>query len=210
MPAMQFQVDGRRMDASPSWPIPTVPKLAETAAPDPPDDPPTVRSKVVGVAGGPEQRAVGVARAQLAQGGLGQHDGPGLFELLHHPAVPVRVVVLEHQGAQGGGGPLQVRLVLDEHRDSVERAHLARGLEGRIQAVRLLQRRRVHRDDGVDSGAAPVIGLDAIAVHLHQLTRREASVGIRGVDVLNGGFRQRERICGWAHMVLPWSGSVSV
>ena len=157
---------------------------------------------IVGIPGGPEQRAVGVAGAQLAQGGLGQHDGAGFLELLHHPAVPVRVVVLEDQGAQGGGRPLQVRLVLDEHRDAVERTRLARTLERGVQAVRLLQRRRVHRDDGVDSGAAPVIGLDAVDIHLHQLARREAPGGIRGVDVVNGGFGQRERVLGRAHTVL--------
>ena len=145
---------------------------------------------------------MGVAGAQLAEGGLGQHDGAGLLELLHHPAVTVRVVVLEDQGAQGGGSPLQVGLVLDEDRDSVERAYLARGLEGRIQTVRFVEGRRVHRDDGVDSGAASVIGLDAVDVHLHQLARGEASVGIRGVDVVNGGFGQRERVLGRAHAVL--------
>src|SRR5438034_4189156 len=44
IPARQFHPDGLRMDASPSCPIATALKFAETAAPGPPDDPPTVRS----------------------------------------------------------------------------------------------------------------------------------------------------------------------
>ena len=44
MPAMQFHVDGRRIDANPSWPTATVEKFADTAAAEPPEDPPTVRS----------------------------------------------------------------------------------------------------------------------------------------------------------------------
>src|SRR3712207_8734369 len=49
IPTMLFQVDGRRMDAKPSWPTPSVAKLADTAAPVPPDEPPTVRSGSYGL-----------------------------------------------------------------------------------------------------------------------------------------------------------------
>ena len=154
---------------------------------------------VVGVPGGAEQRAVGVAGAQFAQGGLGQHDGARFLELLHHPAVPVGVVVLEQHRTQGGGGALDVRLVLDDHRDAVERPGLPGLLVRRVHAVRLLQRRRIHRDDGVDPGTAPVKPLDAVDIHLRQLPRGEATRGIGGVDVGDGGLGQRERVFGFAH-----------
>jgi hypothetical protein len=38
-----FQEPGRRIDASVSSPMASVEKLAASAAPEPPDDPPTVR-----------------------------------------------------------------------------------------------------------------------------------------------------------------------
>ncbi len=40
-----FHPPGRRMDASVSSPSATVEKFAATDAPEPPDDPPTVRSR---------------------------------------------------------------------------------------------------------------------------------------------------------------------
>src|SRR5262249_39685698 len=45
MPTTPFHVAGRRIDAKPSWPTATVQKLADTLAPDPPEDPPAVRSR---------------------------------------------------------------------------------------------------------------------------------------------------------------------
>src|SRR5579872_2036268 len=48
IPTMSFQVEGRRMDAKPSSPTATVEKFAVVQAPDPPDEPPTVRSRSYG------------------------------------------------------------------------------------------------------------------------------------------------------------------
>jgi hypothetical protein len=44
MPTMLFHAEGRRIEANPSCPTPMVAKFADTAAPVPPDEPPTVRS----------------------------------------------------------------------------------------------------------------------------------------------------------------------
>jgi hypothetical protein len=44
MPATDVQAEGRRMEASPSRPTATAPRFADTAAPEPPDEPPGVRS----------------------------------------------------------------------------------------------------------------------------------------------------------------------
>src|SRR5206468_7222240 len=44
-----FQAPGRRIDASVSSPIATVEKFAVVAHPEPPDDPPTVRSRSYGL-----------------------------------------------------------------------------------------------------------------------------------------------------------------
>src|ERR1044072_2247817 len=62
MPATQFHVDGRRIDAKPSWPTATVQKFADTEAAEPPEEPPTVRSTSYGLCGEPkrsEERRVG-------------------------------------------------------------------------------------------------------------------------------------------------------
>ena len=45
MPATPFQIDGRRIEAKPSCPTETAQKLADTLAPEPPDEPPAVRSR---------------------------------------------------------------------------------------------------------------------------------------------------------------------
>src|SRR4051812_42288060 len=45
IPATPFQAAGRRIDAKPSCPTERAQKLADTAAPDPPDEPPAVRSR---------------------------------------------------------------------------------------------------------------------------------------------------------------------
>jgi hypothetical protein len=44
-----FQPAGRRIDAKVSSPIATVEKFAASAAPEPPDEPPTVRSRSYGL-----------------------------------------------------------------------------------------------------------------------------------------------------------------
>ena len=44
-----FQAAGRRMDASVSSPIATVARLAASAPAEPPEDPPTVRSRLYGL-----------------------------------------------------------------------------------------------------------------------------------------------------------------
>jgi hypothetical protein len=43
--ATAFQAAGRRIEATVSSPIVTVEKFAASAAPEPPDEPPTVRSR---------------------------------------------------------------------------------------------------------------------------------------------------------------------
>ena len=45
MPATPFQIEGRRIEAKPSCPTEMAQKLADTLAPDPPDEPPAVRSR---------------------------------------------------------------------------------------------------------------------------------------------------------------------
>src|SRR5437016_13757086 len=46
---MPFHAPGRRMEANVSSPIATVEKLAVVAHPEPPDEPPTVRSRSYGL-----------------------------------------------------------------------------------------------------------------------------------------------------------------
>ena len=42
---MPFQMAGRLIEANPSWPTATAQKLADTLAPDPPDDPPALEPR---------------------------------------------------------------------------------------------------------------------------------------------------------------------
>src|SRR6185312_5042814 len=49
IPAMLHQIAGRRIEARPSCPIETVAKFADTAAAEPPEEPPTVRSRSNGL-----------------------------------------------------------------------------------------------------------------------------------------------------------------
>jgi hypothetical protein len=45
MPTIPFQIEGQRMEEKPSWPMAAAQKLADTAAPQPPEEPPAVRCK---------------------------------------------------------------------------------------------------------------------------------------------------------------------
>src|SRR5690606_25668572 len=49
MPTVAHHPEGRRMEASPSCPTATAHRLAASAAADPPDDPPGVRSRSYGL-----------------------------------------------------------------------------------------------------------------------------------------------------------------
>src|SRR5215475_4157851 len=49
IPTIEFQVEGRRIDAKPSCPTPTAQKFAATLAPEPPEEPPAVRSGSYGL-----------------------------------------------------------------------------------------------------------------------------------------------------------------
>src|SRR4030095_11203719 len=49
IPTIEFHVDGLRIDAKPSCPTATVVKFADTLAPEPPEEPPTVGANAYGL-----------------------------------------------------------------------------------------------------------------------------------------------------------------
>src|SRR5205807_7928372 len=79
IPTRLFQVDGRRMEASPSWPTATVAKLALMLAPGPPDDPPTVRSRSYGLRVTPNREPKVSPAANSARVALPRMIAPAAF-----------------------------------------------------------------------------------------------------------------------------------
>ena len=148
--------------------------------------------QVVDVARGPEQRAVGVAGAHLAQGRLADEDRPGLFQLGDHEGVAARPVVLEQHRAQGRRHLLDVGLVLDDDGDPVQGAAKAPVLERRIELLGLFQGVGIERDQGIDGGAFLVVGIDSIKVGLHQSPRAQRARPVGRVNVGDGRLEDIE------------------
>ena len=62
-----------------------------------------------------------------------------------------------------------------------------------IEPVRLLERVGVDRNDRIDAGALPIVGLDAIEIELDELPRRERAGGVGAMDLRNRRFHDVER-----------------
>ena len=138
---------GIRIEPPPSSALATGTMPAATAAADPPDEPPGVRSEVPRVVGGPEP------------GGLGDGHDPGLGHVRpaddDHPrvlqapdleGVVVGRVVAEQPRPEGQGRALHRHLGLDRHRHAGERPRVA-GLDRIGGGQRLFG---VHVGEGVD------------------------------------------------------------
>ena len=148
--------------------------------------------EVVDVARRAEQRAMGVARAHLAQRRLGEENRAGRPEARCDKAIAPRKMALEQDRSHRRRHAVDIGLVLHDHRDAVQRAGRAGLLEGRVEARGLVQRVGVQRDDRIERRAVPVIGLDPLEIGFDQRPRRQRSRAIGRVDVRDGGFRNRE------------------
>ena len=126
-----------------------------------------VAGRVVGVADYPEGRA-DVTRGELAHVRLGQDEGARVLHAHDDGGVAARHESLEQRRAVGGRQVARLHLVLQQHRDAVQRAGRPRLGVGRVQIVGPVQRARVDRLDGVQRRAGLVVGLYPVDVALHQ------------------------------------------
>jgi hypothetical protein len=111
-----------RVDPAPSLPSPMGPMPAATAAAAPPLDPPGVRSGFHGLRVTPEDRPVGLALdAEFRGGRLPDHDRPCGPQPCDQHVIPVRHVIGESDGAEGGAHSLRGEQVFDADRNPVQR-----------------------------------------------------------------------------------------
>ena len=114
MPTMLFHVLGRRIEANPSCPIATVPKVRADTGSRTAGRPTHRALEVVWVACGSKQRPVGIAAAPFAQRHLGQNDGARLLHFRDSARIQRRHVVFHHQRAERRRHSRHVDLVLDQ------------------------------------------------------------------------------------------------
>ena len=117
---------------------------------------------------------MGVAAAELAEGRFGENDGAGFFELVDDEGIAVGIIIFEQQRAQSRRHRRRVALVFHDDRDAVQRTDRTRGFERGVEAVGFFERVGIERNDRIDRRAFFVIGVDAIEIHLHQLTAGQA------------------------------------
>ena len=112
---------GMRMEPPPSPPLAMGRRPPATAAADPPEDPPGVRSGIPRVAGGPVELGRGaVDAAELGGRGLAGQDRPGGPEPGHLGGVVVGDPVLEDQRGLGVGPPVDRLELLHPDGDPAE------------------------------------------------------------------------------------------
>jgi hypothetical protein len=155
IPTTLFHVEGRRIDAKPSSPIATAPRFALTPAPE------------------PEQGAICVSAAHLAKRHFRQHDGAGLFRVRNASGIQRWNVVFHDDRTERGGETSNVDLVFDQDRDAMKRPDELSGfLELGVEFVGFFESFRIEIDDGIDRWTVLVVGIDAVQVHLCELTSR--------------------------------------
>ena len=145
---------------------------------------------IIGVHGLTHHRADGLAPdGELMQVGLGQNESTRFAQLLGHKGVLIRHPALQRNAAGGGGHIGGIKVILQHHRDTVQRAaqRVVLFYIG-VKGICLLQRLGVYTDDGIDGRALVVIRLDARDVILAQLAAGQGSVQIGGLHLGHGGL----------------------
>ena len=155
---------------------------------------PWIARQIVGVAGLPAHRADRRdPGGELVQVGLADEHGAGIPQPLDLESVASGLKALERQRAAGRrhvGGRV---VVLEDERNTVERSTDAAGPPLVIERGRLIERRRIERDERVDG---PLVGLDAREIQLNQSPRGHRAVAQRPLqigDVLLGDIERRGR-----------------
>ena len=146
--------------------------------------------RIIGVHRLTHHRADGLAPdGELMQVGLGQNESARFAQLLGHKGILIRHPALQGDAAGGGGHIGGIKVILQHHRDTMQRAaqRVVLFYIG-VKGIRLLQRLGVYTDDGIDGRALVVIRLDACEIILAQLAAGQRSVQVGGVDLRHGGF----------------------
>ncbi len=158
---------------------------------------PARRSRqVVGVQGLAKLRTDGLPPGgKLVQVGLCQDDGACPAQPLDNKRILRGHIAPKARRACCGFDATALDIVLDQHRDAVQRRQGLRRLPGGlgVHAFCLCQRLRVEPEDAVDAGAALIVGRDPVQVAAYQLPCRQPAVTHRGMRGGNGGLHQVER-----------------
>ena len=145
--------------------------------------------------GAPAARRMGRADVgPLAHVGLREQDRAGRAEPFGEVGVPRRNGAFERQRAGRGGHPVGgVDVVLEQHRDAVERP--ARSLGGPLLVERLGQRERlrVGLDDRLERDVLPVHGRDPLEIQLDHALRGVAARRHARLQLGDGDLLELER-----------------
>ncbi len=81
----------------------------------------------------------------------------------------------------------------------MQRADQAGRIECRVEAIGVFQRVAIHADDRVNRRTFFVVSFDAAQIHFNQLTARQLTGLISGMNLFDGGFDDIK-----AHMSVPF------
>jgi hypothetical protein len=144
---------------------------AATAAAEPPDEPPGVRSGFHGLRVMPQSGLSVAGIRELRGRGLADHDRPGAQKVLHDQGVEVGHPLLVCVGAKGRALAPGRREVLDRDRDPVQRSGLRSVPDRALGLTRALP--RFVRVDEAEAVQDRVDLLDAGEAVLDRLDRRQ-------------------------------------
>ena len=94
---------------------------------------------------------------------LADHDRPGRAQAAHDLGIGIGHVIGVDGRAEGGAQPGHRRDVLDGDRDAGEQARRDPGGDAGVEGTRVVERPRIHRDDGVQRRVALFDGGQRVA-----------------------------------------------
>ncbi len=142
--------------------------------------------QVVGIAGlVGERRDRCDAGREFVHRGLAEDHGAGVAQPLDLEGVGGRLQRRQAEGAARGRHADRVVVVLDQHRDAVERPARAFLRPFAVERVGLVQRPGVEEHDRIQPRAGLVIGPDPGQVRFDQPARGDAPRGLRRLQVDN-------------------------
>ena len=152
-----------------------------------------IAGRIVGVADDPERRS-DITGRELAHVRLGEDEGARRAHPDDDGCVATGHEPVEQRGAVGGRQVARLHLVLQQHRDAVQRANRSRLRVGCVELVGPFQRAGVDHLDGVQVRAGLVVGFDPVDVSLDQRATGQLARRERGMHVRDGRLEQLEAL----------------
>ena len=177
---------GLRIDPHVSLPMPAAAKLAATAAPVPPLEPPGLRSRSYGFFVCPKREpTVVIPAASSCMLVLAENDRAGGLQPLHLERIASRMERRQRDRASRGRHLDRLVVVLHDHRNAVKRTPRALGGALRIERSGRITRARIDADDRIQRRSAFVVRVDSRQIEINELPGRHRAGLHRALQLLD-------------------------